>query len=61
MADGSLMTVLGMTTLYLRIADFKFTHTFIISDRLPDTEILFGIDIQKNFSLEYVCDKEKNC
>ena len=40
-ADGSPMTALGMMALQLRIADF------IICGRLPDTEILFGIDIQK--------------
>ena len=48
-ADGSPMTALGMMILQLRIADFKFTHNFIIYDRLPDTEILFGIDVQKKF------------
>ena len=55
------MTALGMTALHLRIADFKFTHTFIICNRLPDTEILFGIDIQKKNSFSYAWDKEKNC
>ena len=50
-----------MTALHLRIVDFKFTHNFIICDRLPDTEIIFGIDIQKKFSLSYAWDKEKNC
>ena len=60
-ADGSPMTALGMTALHLRIADFKFTHNFIICDRLPDTEIIFGIDLQKIFSLSYAWDKEKNC
>ena len=55
------MTTLGMTTLHLRIADFKFTHNFIICYRLPDSEIIFGIDIQKKFSLSYAWDKEKNC
>ena len=60
-ADGSSMTALGITSLQLRIADFKFTHDFIICDRLPDTEILFGIDIKKNISLSYAWDKEKNC
>ena len=44
-ADGSPMTALGMMALHLRIADFKFTHNFIICDRLPDTEIIFGIDV----------------
>ena len=43
------MMALGVTALHLRIADFRFTHNFIIFDSLPDTEILFGIDIQKTF------------
>ena len=60
-ADGSPMMALGMTALHLRIADFKFTHNFIICDRLPDTEIIFGIDVQKKFILSYAWDKEKNC
>ena len=50
-AGGSPMTALGITTLQLWTADFKFPHNFIICDRLPDTEILFGIDVQKKFSL----------
>ena len=37
-ADGSPMTALGMTALHLRIAEFKFTHNFVICNRLPDTE-----------------------
>ena len=49
-----------MTALHLRIADFKFTHNFILHDRLPDTEIIFGIDVQKKFSLSYAWDKEKD-
>ena len=60
-ADRSPMTVLGIETLQLRMAEFKFAHKIIICDRLPDTEILFGIDIQKQISLSYVWDKEKNC
>ena len=44
-ADGSPMTALGMTALHLKISDFKFTHNFVICDRLPDTELIFGIDI----------------
>ena len=60
-ADGSPMTALEITALQLRIADFKFTQNFITCDKLPDMEILFGIDIQKNISLSYAWDKEKNC
>ena len=60
-ADSSLMAALGMTALYLRIADFKLTRNFVICDRLPDTEIIFGIDVQKKFSIFYALDKEKYC
>ena len=55
------MTALGIMTLQLRIADFKFSHNFIISDRLPEMELLFGINVQKKFSLSYPWDREKNC
>ena len=48
-ADGSPMTALGMKALLLRITDFKFAYNFIKSNRLPDMEMLFGIDIQKRF------------
>ena len=61
-ADGSLMTALGMTALHLRIADFKFTHNFVICDRLPDTELIFGIDVQKKFSISHAWgQRKKNC
>ena len=55
------MTALGMPALHLMIAEFKFTHNFVICNRLTDMEIIFGIDIQKKFSLSYAWDKEKNC
>ena len=60
-ADGLPKTALGMTALHLSIVDCKFTHNFIICDRLPDTEIIFGINAQKKFSMSYAWDKEKNC
>ena len=41
-ADGSPMTALGMTALHLWIVEFKFTHNFVICDRLPDTEIILA-------------------
>ena len=50
-ADGSPMSALGMTALHKRIAKFKFTHNFIVCTQLPDTELIFGIDIQKTFSI----------
>ena len=54
--DGSPMTALGITTLQLWIVDFKFLRNFIICDGLPDTEILFGINVQKKFALSYAWD-----
>ena len=53
------MTTLGMMALHLRIADFKFSYNFFIYNSLPDTEIIFGIDVQKKFSISYMWDKEK--
>ena len=55
------MTTLGSTALHLHIADFKFTYNFIIFNQLPDTELIFGIDIQKKFSLSYAWDKDQQC
>ena len=52
------MMALGSMALHLWIAEFKFTHNFIISNQLPETELIFGIDIQK-FPLSYAWDKEK--
>ena len=60
-ADDSPMTALGMTALHLQRGDFIFTHNFVICNRLPDTENIFGIDIWKKFSLSYAWDKEENC
>ena len=60
-ADGSPMTILGSTALHLHITDFKFTHNFIICNQLPDTELIFGIDIQRKFSLSYTWDKDQQC
>ena len=60
-ADGSPMRALGLTAPHLWIAEFKSTYNFVICDRLPDTENIFGIYIQKMFSFSYTWDKEKNC
>ena len=60
-ADGSPMSAVGITALHLRITEFKFTHNFIIFDQLPETELIFGIDMQRKFSLSYAWDKERNC
>ena len=58
-ADGSSMSSLGNATLHLCIADFKFSHTFIICDKLPEMYILFVIDLQKRYSLSYCWNLDK--
>ena len=55
------MSAIGTMALHLRITEFKFTHNFIICDQLPETELIFGIDIQRKFSLSYTWDEERNC
>ena len=60
-ADGSPMSAVGTTALHLRIAEFKFTHNFIICDQFPETELIFGINIQRKFSLSNTWDEERNC
>ena len=47
-ADGSPMMALGSTALHLQIAEFKFTHNFIICDQLPETELILA-SIYRNF------------
>ena len=59
-ADGSPMMALGMTALHLRITDFKFTHNFIICERLPDTEIILALMYKRN-SHYHTLGTEKNC
>ena len=58
-ANSSLMSTLGITALHLHIVEFKFVHNFTICDQLPDTELLFGIDIQKKPSISYAWDHKK--
>ena len=60
-AHGSPKTALGITTLQLWRADFKFSHNLTICDKQHNTEILFGIDVQKKFTLSYAWDQERNC
>ena len=57
--DVSAMSSLGKATLHLQIAYFKFSHSFVICDKLLDTDILFGIDIQKRNSPSYRWNLDK--
>ena len=48
-ADDSPMSALGMTALHLRIAEFKFTHNFIICNQLPETELFLELTYKGSF------------
>ena len=39
---------------------FKFSHTFIICDRLLETYFLFGVDLQKRYSLSFYQNSDKH-
>ena len=56
---GSPMSFMEKATLHLQIANFKFSHTFIICDRLLETDFLFGINLQKQYSLLYCSDLDR--
>ena len=52
-ADGSLMTALGMAASDLRIVEFKFTHNYVICDRLPDRDYFWHRHTEEVFS--FIC------
>ena len=59
-ADGSPMSSTGKASLHLQIADFKISHTSVICGRLPEADFLFGIDLQKPYSLSYCWDSNRH-
>ena len=55
------MMALGSTAPHLWIAEFKFTHNFIICNQLLETELIFGINILKSFHYLMLGTRTKNC
>ena len=45
------MSSMGKAILNLEIADFNFSHTFVICNRILETDFLFGTSLQKCYSL----------
>ena len=58
--DGSPMSSMGKATLHLQIANFEFSHTFIVCEILPETNFFFGTYFQKRYSLSYCWDSDKH-
>ena len=50
---------MGKATLHLWIDNFKCSQTLIICDGLPETDFLFGINLQKKYCLSYCWDLER--
>ena len=59
-ADESPMSLMGKVTLQLYIANCKFSHTFIICNRLQESDFFFGIDLQKWYSLSSCWDSDRH-
>ena len=59
-ADSSPMHIIGHTTITLHLKNLRVTHHFIIVESLM-TDIILGIDFQREYQISYDWDKEKWC
>ena len=60
-ADVSPMSAIGMTALHLTIAEFKFTHNFIICNQLPEMELILALTYKESSQSPMPGTKKKNC
>ena len=59
-ADGSPMHIIGHATITLHLKNLRVTHHFIVVESLM-TDVILGIDFQKEYRISYDWDKEKRC
>ena len=59
-ADGSPMHIIGHATITLHLKNLKVTHHFIVVESLM-TDIILGIDFQREYRISYDWDEEKRC
>ena len=59
-ADGSSMHVIGHATIILHLKNLRVTHHFIIVKSLM-TDVILGIDFQREYRILYDWDDEKRC
>ena len=59
-ADGSPMHIIRHTTITLHMKNLKVTHHFIVVESLM-TDIILGIDFQREYQISYDWDEEKQC
>ena len=59
-ANGSPMHIIGHATITLHLKNLRVTHHFIIVESLM-TDIILGIDFQREYQISYDWDEEKWC
>ena len=59
-ADGSPMHIIRHATITLHLKNLRVTHHFIVVESLM-TDVIFGIDFQREFRISYDWDEEKWC
>ena len=58
-ADCSPMSALGMTALHLRIAEFKFTHNFILAISCQKLNLFLELTYKESFQFSMPWTKKK--
>ena len=59
-ADGSPMHIIGHATITLHLKNLRVTHHFIVVESLM-TDVILGIDFQREYRISYDWDEEKWC
>ena len=59
-ANGSPMHIIRHTTITLHLKNLRVTHHFIVVKSLM-TDVILGIDFQREYQISYDLDKEKWC
>ena len=59
-ADGSPMHIIRHTTITLHLKNLRVTHHFIVVESLM-TDVILGIDFQREYQISYDWDEEKWC
>ena len=58
--DGSPMHIIGHATITLHLENLRVTHHFIVVKSLM-TDVILGIDFQREYRISYDWDEEKEC
>ena len=59
-ADGSPMHIIGHARINLHLKNLRVTHHFIVVKSLM-TDVILGIDFQREYRISYDWDEEKRC